>query len=156
MDRKVLFLSKIGQFLDLIFKFFHNFWLKLIPSLFFWPKKSLFLNWSLKLVNFLTLFSNFSQSLPKKKLILCLNSAPACFLAQEVLFCFKKNLSISGPSSHIFSQFLAKKILYFCLSSAPACFFCPKSLFFFKLVNFCPYTQFFWPYIFFFLIWKIG
>ena len=88
--------------------------LQLSPSSFFWPEKSFY---SLKLVNFWTLFSIFSPILARKILFFCLSSAPA-FFCQKI------------------GQFLDNILIFFPI-------FCPKNLFF--LLKLRPSLFFFDP-----------
>ena len=149
MDLPLIFFPIFGQKNPL-------FLLKLSPSLFFWPKKSFFF----KLVNFLPLYPIFPPIFGLKKSFFLLKLSRSLFFWPEKSFFSLKLVNFWTLFPNFFLQLLSQKIPFFVLKLSPSLFFFwPKKsffcLFFLKLVNFCPYTQFFpkfWPKKSFFLL----
>ena len=152
----------IGQFLALLLNFSPTsvpknlfLFLSSAAACFCWPKKSFF---SLKLLNFWTLFSIFPPIFGPKILFFFLSSAPACFFwpeksyflySRSIVFFFFLNCSFFVHLSQIFPNFLFLKTPFFLFKLSPSLFlFGPKSLlffFFWKIAQFFALTLQFFP-----------
>ena len=133
----------IGQFLALLLNFSPTsvpknlfLFLSSAAACFCWPKKSFF---SLKLLNFWTLFSIFPPIFGPKILFFFLSSAPACFLARNVLFFFffffffLRIGQFLAFKLNVYQNFCPKKTFFCSLAQPQLVFLAKKVLFFFKI-----------------------